>query len=298
MISFINTKMYEIFNDFQKNIHLKQCICELKAFDFSGENLPDYSHSFIQQYYLLKYLPAYFTEYYDLYKETINKNFLRSKYNVLSIGCGCGLDFWGLNFAVKNFDEKSILHYDGIDIVNWNYKDSCNKSINILINDLNNIKVFPKQDYNIIIFPKSIGEFDEATFNHLKEILKESKFNNDKLVIISSLRAARVDSDMSKTEKVARILIDNHGYKNLNDLNKYTSWKNKDNGYPYRLHEVIPGLTYPDTIENFLSNLHKECRTYIENNDCCEDRCSTILSRKPISTMSQVKYQIIYLEKE
>ena len=298
MISFINTKMDKIFNDFKKNIHLEKYICELKDFDFSGNNLPNYNDDFIQQYYLLKYLPAYFTEYYDLYRKIITRNFLPSKYNILSIGCGCGLDFWGINFAIENFNKKNILHYDGIDIVDWNYKDSCNKDMNILTNDINNIKVLPKQDYNIVIFPKSIGEFNEVTFSNIKEIFKKSKFNSDKLVVVSSLRAARLNFDMDRTKKIAQILIDNHGYKNLNELNEYWYWGNKDNGYPYKLHEVIPELTYPYTIENFLSNLHKECQTYIENNDCCENRCSTILSRKPISTMSQVNYQIIYLEKE
>lgn len=118
-------------------------------------------------------------------------------------------------------------------------------------------------------------------------------------MIISSLRSTRADLDNNRTEEIARIFINNYGYKSLNKLDgSWWLWNKKSNGYFYRIQDVITGLTYPYTIENFLSNLHKECRTYIENNDCCEDRCSTILSRKPISTMSQVNYQIIYLEKE
>ena len=104
MIVFAMEKLKEIFFDFLDNLEEKEYLCELKNFGFKGEVLPDYQNQFIQQYYLLKYFPAYLTEYYFLYNEIIKKNFLKDNYNILSIGC--------INFRVNEnqipFSEDRI----------------------------------------------------------------------------------------------------------------------------------------------------------------------------------------------
>ena len=57
-------------------------------------------------------------------------------------------------------------------------------------------------------------------------------------------------------------------------------------------------MKYPEEIKEFMINFYKECQGYIENNGkCCERKCKEVFTRKPVTTMSQVAYEIIRLEK-
>ena len=53
----------------------------------------------ITQLYILRYYPAYLCEYKYLYKKIISTKLL-AKYNILSIGCGCCVDYHGAYLAL------------------------------------------------------------------------------------------------------------------------------------------------------------------------------------------------------
>jgi hypothetical protein len=66
---------------------------------------------------VLGYLPAYLAEYRLIYGDILARGFLPKPLNVLSIGCGCGVDYWGLHFAARD-DHASYspgLRYTGLD---------------------------------------------------------------------------------------------------------------------------------------------------------------------------------------
>src|SRR5699024_9852346 len=161
---FIIDKMNEIYNDFMLDLNEEKYYCNLKSFRYDGNNIPDYNDPLIQKYYLLRYMPAYLAEYNLMYYKMFKLNYLDCNLNVMSIGCGCGIDLWGAKFARdKKFPEIDI-RYTGIDMVDWDYRDNLDIEEAYFINkDINEIDSLDEYNYNIIIFPKSIGEFNMNT---------------------------------------------------------------------------------------------------------------------------------------
>ena len=90
-----------------------------------GGNIPDYSKPEIQQLYLLKYFPAYLIEYYEIFNDILKYKFIALPFNVLSVGTGCGIDYWGLEFALRDhgMDSADYVYYTGIDKIPWNYRE-------------------------------------------------------------------------------------------------------------------------------------------------------------------------------
>lgn len=294
----IALKLNQVFNDFIVELEGEDRYCNLKSFNFSSNNLPNYNDGIIQKYYLLRFMLAYFTEYYEIYNQTIGMNFLEGSFNVLSVGCGCGIDFWGLRFAKQQRDGDINIRYTGLDIVEWPYWDEFNEEVYFINTDIRELQCLDEEEYNLIIFPKSIGELDPLTFNQLKKAIGSTKFNSNKLIIISSLRSTRTEVDQSRTKDIVETLVSSNGYCILDDLDTYWRFPRKTNGWDYRIKDGITGLDYPTEISNFMTSFYTSCQGYIDNKGkCCYRDCSQILGRFPITTMSQVKYQIIRLER-
>lgn len=208
MRQFIEEKINEIFDDFRDELLEKRYYCELKELRFDGGNIPDYYNPIIQKYYLLRYMTAYFVEYYLIYKKLFELDFLDNNLNIFSIGSGCGIDFWGAKFARDLHSPETSICYTGIDSVDWDYKDNLGIEEHYFWHcNINSLDELDDDSYNVIIFPKSIGEFDLNTFYNLREVIKNSNFSENKLVVLSSLRKTRNDFDI---ERIASII--NHQY--------------------------------------------------------------------------------------
>ena len=294
MIEYISDKLVEIYNDFKKSVDEENNICELKDFTFTGSVLPDYRNPLIQQFYLLKYLYGYFGEYVCIYREIIRNRFIKGKFEVLSLGCGCGLDLWGLKHACEEvFPDSNIERYNGIDVVEWKYRDKFYRKINVSYIDRNilDIEKVVVKTYNLIVFPKSIGEFSEEEFEHLLSLLVNGTFLNERIAVVGAMRKGRRDDDLIRFCRVIDVLQKHHGYgiRDCNDINKC--------GNNNCVADVLGGFTYPEEIKEYMRNLYKHCKTYIKNKRVCSRDCGNTLARKSISTMSQATYQIIYLER-
>lgn len=298
MNKFMNKKMRIIFNDFIESLENEKNYCKLKGFNFRSDNLPDYNEEIIQQYYLLRFLPAYFVEYYWIYNKLLNQEFIINKYNILSIGCGCGLDLWGMEFANTLSGTNKDVRYTGLDIVEWKYWDRCNQEAYFLSEDISTISELDEEEYNIIAFPKSIGEFDASSFLNLKKSLINTNFRQDRIVILASLRSSRIDTDKERIKDIVNIFEKDHGYKSLDNVNTHTYFAKKDNGYDYRINDIVNGFEYPSYIKAYMNKFYTSCQGYKHNQDkCCELACENVFNRVPITTMSQVNYQIIKLER-
>lgn len=291
--------MNEIYDDFMLELDDVKYYCDLKGLRYDGNNIPDYNNPLIQKYYLLRYMPAYLTEYYLMYKKMFKLNFLDLNPNIISFGCGCGIDLWGAKFARdKNFSEIDI-SYTGIDMVDWDYRDNLDiKEANFINKDINQIERLDEYNYNIIIFPKSIGEFDTNTFLKLKDIIANTYFTENKIILLSSLRNTRCKFDIARLIEIIDVFKCDHKYICLDKGTSYWYIKSNVYGDDYRLEEVCTDFIYPEDILNHLISLNNSCKGFIENcNNPCDDECSTTMNKWPILKASQIKYQIIRLER-
>lgn len=297
MKNFIIDKINEIYDDFMLELDEEKYYCDLKDLRYDGNNIPDYNNPLIQKYYLLRYMPAYLTEYYLMYKKMFRLNFLDNNPNIISIGCGCGIDFWGAKFARdKNFSDIDI-RYTGIDMVDWDYRDNLDIEESYFINkDINEIERLDEYNYNVIIFPKSIGEFSINTFLKLKDIIANTCFTEKKIILLSSIRNTRNDFDIDRLIEIINIFTSEHNYMSLDVKDRYWHYTTNELGYYSRLEDVCFDFVYPEDIKVYLSDLNSKCQGFIKNcNNPCDDECSS-MNRRPISTTSQIMYQIIRLE--
>lgn len=289
MRDFINDKLTQVHNDFLKEISRFKICCVLKDLRFNGGNIPDYNLEYMQQLYLLRYFPAYLIEYYDIYKNIINLSFI-DRYSVLSIGSGCGIDYYALYFALNQ--NHDLICYTGVDSCDWNYRDSLGNHEYYFENiDINNWTKFDWDGYNVIIFPKSIGEFSNDTFNALLKAIEKSRFKSNRLILVSSLRSSRVDDDGERLTRIINVFENHHEYNCMDDKNNYIHYRQN-----VRLDEYFPQFHYPNHILESITSLIENCDTYSRNGEACKDDCQYI-NKWPILKTGLIKYQIKRLER-
>jgi len=285
MKDFIERKMFEIYNDFIKEVDKRDSLCELKSLRFDGEKSPNYHNPLVQMLFLLRYLPAYMVEYYNIYKQVIDKDFLYN-FDVLSIGAGCGTDYWGLHYAVKDSLRTIDTSYIGVDPVDWKYRENLgNSKCRFIYSDINNYRGLKDNFFNVIIFPKSIGEFSELDFGVLKNIFKNMKFLSGRLVMISTARKTRKNEDIQRIEELKDIIIKNSFLK-LENVECYDSNTNN------KLENYCRYFYYPEQIKKYITNLSSRCKSREKCPDKYIDR--EMFDRFPILTTSQICYQIYY----
>lgn len=290
----------QIFIDFQKSIRDNNGLCPVKGLRYDGMRIPDYNDIMVQQLYLLRYFPAYLVEYYDIYREILKYKALKKPFRVLSIGCGCGLDYYALELALRDQGtncSKSV-YYTGVDKIKWHYTDSFGnrdyKIITTNILDLGNINQIQEEPFDIIIFPKSIGEFSDNEFELLIGRFNASDFPQKKVFIVSSLRKEYSAIDQERM----RILLENiertHGYICNKPKTEYIYYTQS-----VGLRKYFPDFIYPNDIYQFLDNLSQACPTRKANGRFCEDDCADTLSNKrPILRTDHIRYQYFMLTKE
>lgn len=295
MKDFIERKMNEIFEDFKGELNNLHTCCVLKNIRYDGGNIPDYSQNIVQQLYLLRYSAAYLIEYYAIFKRLIDMNFL-DEYNVLSIGSGCGLDYYGLHFALSEISQELVnnICYTGIDVINWNYKEDIdNDFIYFLNEDITKWDELDWDEYNIIMFPKSIGEFSNEGYNKLLEVFRNSTFKNDRICLVSSVREKNEDIDVDRLNDLIKILKKEQNYSCLDDNIRYSCYKEN-----VGLAKYYSQFKYPDEILKYITNLLDRCPKYIENwFEACDENCATLLNKYPILKTGHIKYQIKRLER-
>lgn len=281
----ILNKFDNVFDDFRGEVLNANCLCKLKKLTFSGDSLPDYNDTTLQKFYLSRYLLAYYVEYAKLYEDLIEKDFIKNDYNILSIGCGCGLDLWGLKKATE--DTKINYNYTGLDCVNWIYSEFFEEKF---INDrIENIYKLDKSNYNVIIFPKSIGEFEEKTFENLKNTIKNSNFDEKNIVLISAHRKSREEYDRKRLFEIMEVFEYEHNY-----IFKDSSTVSTEYGNKQYLEYINPQIKYPWEKMKFIKHLPCFCKERL----ICSEDCEQSLSRYPVNSNSQFCYQIITLTKK
>ncbi len=268
---FLKTHIHKIFEDFKKNSW-----CEIDT-RLDAESYSDICN---QQYYLLKYFFAYFTEYYDLFTDFFS-SFDKKMLNVISIGCGSGIDYDALNLCKIDNSLDIDIQYKGIDIIDWNYKSDfifIKQDIITL-----NKKIF--KDVDLIIFPKILTELTEDELDKLATKIVSAKrpllyFINSYITDDSS------DSNRINGIKQFKIIckaMEDSGYKIKNDTtcDTYQYFK-KQKG----LRSLYPFFIYPDNIQQYINKLKENCQRYNVldiNCNSCDLKIFPMMSNKYIA---------------
>jgi len=295
----INDITNEIFKGFLESIERNDGLCPVKGLRYDGMRLPDYTDLMVQQLYLLRYFPAYLVEYFDIYRDILKNKRFKKSFRVLSVGCGCGLDYYALELALqkKGTTCAETVYYTGVDKIEWAYSnDFGNEDFKILLCDfigIGDVNKIQDKAFDIIIFPKSIGEFSDSDFKSLIKQFKNSTFPKKEIYIISSIRKEYTAIDQDRMANLLICLENEHGYDSNKPKTEYIYYKNSAG-----LRKDFYDFVYPDEIFYFLNKLDSKCPTQLRNKQFCESDCQQNLNNKrPILKNDHIRYQYFRLKK-
>ena len=254
---FLEEHMLNIFEEFKQ-----QKWCEINNWKLDTKS---YSEIYNQQYYLLKYFPAYFTEYYGIF-DSFFKNYDKDSINIISIGCGSGIDFYALEHY-KRINNISIeINYKGLDLIDWNYKpdfEFINQNISELDKDI-------FDDIDLIIFPKILTELTSSLLTELSNKIIESNISKELYFINSyisdnALNPDRVDG-INQFEIICNTLHNNDYILENTECNRYMQVKEQ-----HGLRTDFEFFIYPNEIIEYIKNLESNCTHIQEDEEICQN---------------------------
>ncbi|RLA74142.1 MAG: hypothetical protein DRG11_05840 [Epsilonproteobacteria bacterium] len=274
--TFLEEHTKTVFNDFKNEEW-----CELQNNGLDVEHYNDISK---QQYYLLKYFPAYFTEYYNAYSVLL-KNATNKNFNILSIGCGSGIDYYSLEHYKRVSKKELNYTYLGIDMIEWNYEHPDMPFLMSKVSDLNE-KTFV--DIDVIVFPKILTELSNDEMNELAEKILNGNTSKELYFINSYITSDATDNTTIKGIDKFEIIC-----KKLQE-NNYTLADDKCNTYHYLknqkgLSNTHSFFNYPDEIIDVIKELPTNCSKFDNSIEKCQ-QCN--ISFYPILTGKYLAYQI------
>lgn len=209
MIS-INEYLDLILENFEEYLRSGPCLCHLKDVHYDGGKVPDYSDVHVQQLYLLRYAYAYAFEYKRMYRYLPEYFRTQSQLSVMSIGCGNMIDYWALAQVVGT---QVDLRYRGFDSIDWAYKfqERENDRVWLTLGDATSaMEDLPNIPADIIVFPKSISEFDHDAVDRFCECIRTKRILKNRVCVLISLRTDQgsIQRDMSKTKKIYDAFLD------------------------------------------------------------------------------------------
>ncbi len=296
MRDFIDAKLRKVLSDFDQSAVQAKGLCACKGLTYASGHTPNYSDPLVQQYYMLRYFPAYLVEYFLMYQQLLQANFLPAKLNVLSIGCGCGVDFWGLYFALKKQTGNcaALSSYTGIDLVRWQYLDAQGlPNVRFLPQNITAWQSLNRNDYNVFLFPKSIGEFPQSVFNHTQGMFARSSFAQDRVCGLCSLMDKGLNHDAGRFACIAHTMETSHKFQCLDDVD--THWNMPKNE---GLYNVCSDFIYPNDIKSVVENILEKCPTWVANGQTCLSDCASQINKSPILRTSFIKYQLLRFERQ
>jgi hypothetical protein len=296
MRAFISRKLEEIIHDFSDLAGKPDGLCGCRSF---ADTEVGYAKRVQQDYYLLHYLPAYLAEYWHVYTTLLARDFLRGSLNVVSIGCGCGLDLWGLCFAFEDYgyNPGKSVSYIGVDHAAWGHVDRLG-----LPGD--RAKFRPQWDAttlqvldgscNVLHFPMSLSERDisPAKFNQLLGVVAKGPWTEDRVVLIATSHKRPAGDERARLEKIAEVLR-RHSYEERTDVSF-----SYDDEPSAPIEVVCQGFHYPKSLRGQVDNLHSLCVTRKAQPDHAPCRgCKFPTRRAPVQRTENFHYLGFALER-
>jgi hypothetical protein len=294
---FINTTIHTVFEEFKALAAHTGGLCACKGLTYEAGQSPDYANPLVQQNYMLHFFPAYLAEYYFMYKAMLLRNVLPERLNVLSIGCGCGADLWGLYYAIEaaGGTPHDRIDYTGVDLVDWQYRDTFGlQNVRFLQQNITEWEELNRSDYNVFVFPKCIGEFSDTVFGSICQMFAKSRFDRQHVCGLRSLMDVGKETDAARFRRIAQIMQAVHRFNCLDELNTYRRPQNPHEGL--RSSSICPSFLYPNDIKPKVKALLSACPTHEANGAPCEDECRK-LNRSPILYATYVNYQLLRFQR-
>lgn len=295
---YIASLMNDCYHRFSARTFRENELCSLRRFDTSDWR-PDYSNPLHREFYLLRYAPAYISEYYLIYKHIFDKDFLAKGEYVaaLSLGCGAMLDLVGLECARRDSTAfvSAKAYYYGVDISDWGCE--LTKIIRNAYLFLDGIARFDHDDaeckYDIIMFPKSIADLDEAELMDFAEDIPRNALQ--KRFCVVNVPSSDISGGRQLAETFCRRICERLGYSIVEK--EPISWWEPEGRNMYFSTLLENGYFYPKDILDALSAVSERCTT-TECPDVRRERCKRILNKSPILMTWYAQPDIFYLEKQ
>lgn len=293
MRTLINDMMRLVLDDFKDNLKGLDRFCELKDVRFNGNNTPDYQSVVQQQYYLLRFFPAYLAEYYLIYREILVSGRLGAPMEVLSLGCGCGIDYYALYLAARDLHLtlEDVFGYTGVDVAPWRYQHNYGSppakfskldAERLYLNGCSN---------NVFVFPKSIGEIAPDDFGTIENVFRHGSFDADQLCLVASLRNRDCATETHRVDRLVHVLETQHNYQCLDVFEGVQHL-----GAP-QFADLCEGFCYPQNARDFITSLRRRCPRF-RSGKCAGTPECTDLDRQPILYTSYSHYIIRYLQRQ
>ncbi|VUT00291.1 hypothetical protein [Klebsiella spallanzanii] len=275
--SFLEGKIQSVFDDFEQ-----ERWCNLNTNGFSYEN---YQSKVNQQKYIIKYYGAYFCELYGMFGKFLN-SYTEKDLNILSIGCGSGVDCEALNRVCIDQNRVVNKRYVGIDIVDWNYRPDFQWSSFKTIS-ASNLDSSDVENVDLFVFPKSLTELPEDIRVHIGNTIttyskKDIIYFINTYVTNNPTNPDCVDG-ISQFSKINKILNDN-SWECSSEPSVY--YYKKDSGW---LGYNFDFFKIPDEVSEFVSELKDSCNNH-NNSKMCLD-CD--IDFWPIFTSKYLAYNLL-----
>ncbi|MDP2590837.1 hypothetical protein [Vibrio splendidus] len=253
---FLETKVREVFADFSGEEW-----CDLNHSDL---NVDSYLSIANQQKYILKYYGAYFCELYGMYEKFIS-GYNSDTLNVLSFGCGSGVDCEALNRVIVDLGVNIEVNYVGIDMVDWNYRPNFRWATfkKMCVSKLTKTDVV---DVNLFIFPKSLTEFTRETREKIGELISQ-ECSEDCINFINTY-VTDYASDHNRVDGVDQ-------FGTINKILKNENWSCSTDPAEYYYKNNSGWLGYnfdffklPDEVKPFVEELKDRCQNHDGSSDC------------------------------
>lgn len=294
MIS-INEYLNLILEDFEEYLRSGPRLCQLKDVHYDGGRVPDYSNIHIQQLYLLRYAYAYAFEYKCMYEHLPKHMHTRTNLSIMSIGCGNMIDYWAITQIAG---LQTTLQYKGFDSIDWSYKFPVRDGDRVLFtlgDAISAIEDLAFLSSDVVIFPKSISEFDHDAIEKFCECIRTKPILKDKVCVLISLRADQgsTQRDMIKTKKIYDAFLD-AGFRTDSRHDVFTHLTFQDR----KIRELDTSFEHPGDVVNLLKDLCTRCAEYNENGENCHKDCVSRLNRWPMLTGRHMQWQMFEFERK
>jgi len=278
--------MTQLINNFLNNVHTNFLQKEWCGLNATGLTVANYQNSCEEEYYLLKYFPAYLAEYYIEYKAFFEKMYSHDSLNIVSIGCGAGIDYHSLSL----FPNIQI-NYTGIDVVDWQYRPD----FQFLHQDISTIDSSILDDTDLFVFPKILTELSDDTVLIMAEKIVDATLPNEIYFLVSYITDESSNKDRvngkNKFKIVCDTLIDN-GWKlspeNILDKDNSCSqhlFLKEEKG----IRGYLKDFVYPPNISELLINLKQNCNNLDTKNECIHCNINTF----PMMNSKYIAFNIL-----
>jgi hypothetical protein len=269
MQDFIRKKLKEIYDDFEELAKHRGCLCDCGSFTYAeGSPPPDYANPLVQAHYLLRYLPAYLAEWWEVYDRLLNKTVVYDEVSITSFGCGCGIDLWGLRFALEDrgLRLRGRVTYTGIDRTKWRYADMlAGSTAKLIIRDVTEVERLDPTT-NVVAFGRSLSEFDDSAFDALCEAVRRTNFVTDLIVLLATRSATgkRKEDEERRLQVLSALLQERQGF----GLRREKSVSH-EGGKSVAIRTICPGFDYPDNMLEKVKALHSRCGRAVQQGEFC-----------------------------